>query len=121
MSEEELKPHLNPHSFLTEPVDIFDAVAVPVPPGTKAPPRPPGKERTASELPVTEPFEIFTEQAIPMLPGTKAPPRPPGKERRRPVAQPPADVAALVARIESALQTIQAALAEIKQIQSRAG
>src|SRR5687767_3892174 len=83
MSEEDLRPHLNPHSILTDPVDIFDEVAVPVPPGTKAPPRPPGRERTTSELPVTEPFEVFECQAIPVPPGTKAPPRPPGMERVR--------------------------------------
>ena len=121
MSEEELKPHLNPHSLLTDPVDVFDVVAIPVPPGTKAPPRPPGRERTVSELPVTEPFEIFECQAIPLPPGTKAPPRPPGKERV-PAGDPAAaQIATLVTRIESALQTIHEALAQIKQLQGKAG
>ena len=115
MSEEELKPHLNPYSLLTDPVDVFDAVAIPAPPGTKAPPRPPGRERTASELPVTEPFEIFECQAIPVPPGTKAPPRPPGKERAP--AGDPVQIATLVTRIESALQTIHEALAQIKNLQ----
>lgn len=82
MSEEELKPHLNPDSFLSDPVDVFEAVAEPLPPGTKAPPRPPGKERM-------------------------------------PTAQPQPEIAALVARIESALEVIHAALAEIKRIQNQ--
>ena len=85
MSEEELKPHLNPHSLLTDPVDVFDVVAIPVPPGTKAPPRPPGKER----VPVGDPSA--------------------------------AQIATLVTRIESALQTIHEALAQIKQLQGKAG
>src|SRR5438045_2411346 len=119
MSEEELKPHLNPHSLLTDPVDVFDEVAVPVPPGTKAPPRPPGRERIPGrELPVTEPFEIFDCQAVPLPPGTKAPPRPPGKERTARPAPAADPVAVLITQIESALQTIHAALAEIKQIQN---
>ena len=81
MSEDELRRHSNPDSYLTDPVDVFDAVAEPVPPGTKVPPRPPGKERA-------------------------------------PATQPQPDVAALVARIESALEVIHAALAEIKRMQN---
>ena len=48
--------------------EAMDEVAVPVPPGTPAPPRPPGKERVAT-LPVTEPFEIFTEALTDLEPG----------------------------------------------------
>lgn len=126
MSEEELKPHLNPYTLLTDPVDVFDTVAVPVPPGTKAPPRPPGRERAPGlELPVTEPFEIFECQAIPVPPGTKAPPRPPDKERvvlSQPAAGPAStQIDALVTRIESALQSIQDALAQIKHLHGKAG
>jgi hypothetical protein len=55
MTEDELKPHLNPYSFLSDPLDVFDAVAVPVPPGTKAPPRPPGRERVVPPPAVTPP------------------------------------------------------------------
>jgi hypothetical protein len=32
------------HSFLSPPAEIFDCVAITLPPGTKALPRPPGKE-----------------------------------------------------------------------------
>ena len=81
MSDDELKDHLDPHTFLGAPIDSFEAVAEPLPPGTKAPPRPPGKERP-------------------------------------PAAQPAADMAELVTRIESALGVIHAALAEIKRIQN---
>jgi hypothetical protein len=125
MSEEELRSHSNPDSFLYPPADIFDGVAIPMPPGTKAPPRPPGRERVpGQELPAEGPIEIFECNAIPVPPGTKAPPRPPGKERRPipPVPVPSsAPIDALVLRIESALATIQEALAEIKDLRSRAG
>jgi hypothetical protein len=74
--------HTQPETFLTDEFLIFDVEATPVSPGTKAPPRPPGKERRpGQELPVTEPFEIFECEAIPVPPGTPAPPRPPGRER----------------------------------------
>ncbi len=63
------------------------------------------------------PFDVFECQAIPVPPGTKAEPRPPGKERE-PMDAPSADVPALVMRIESALETIHAALAEIKRLQT---
>lgn len=81
MSDEELKEHLNPHTFLDAPIDFFEAAAEPLPPGTKAPPRPPAKER----------------DSIPQL-------------------QP--EVAALIARIESSLDVIHSAIAEIKRLQN---
>ena len=84
MSDDELKDHLNPHTFLDAPIDAFEAVAEPLPPGTKAPPRPPGKERQTA-------------------------------------VQSDADIAALVTRIESALEVIHAAIAEIKRIQNLPG
>jgi hypothetical protein len=31
---------------VTEPFEIFECEAIPLPPGTPAPPRPPGRERT---------------------------------------------------------------------------
>jgi hypothetical protein len=76
MSEEELKRYLNPHSHLTAPVDAFEDVARPLPPGTLAPPRPPGRERIVPEQPVVEPFDIFECQAVALPPGTMPPPRP---------------------------------------------
>jgi hypothetical protein len=82
VSDETLSQHVNPNSFLSDPVDIFDAVSEPIPPGTKAPPRPPGKERIPSP-------EVD------------------------------ATVAALITRIESALEVIHAALVEIKRLQSQ--
>jgi hypothetical protein len=124
MSEEEIQTHLNPHSFLSPPAEIQDCVAIPLPPGTKAPPRPPGRERVpGQELPAEGPFEIFECNAIPLPPGTKAPPRPPGKERR-PIptdsvpASPPIDE--LVTRIEAALVTLQEALQQLKNLHGRA-
>lgn len=45
MSQDDSVPQGNPNTFLTDPVYTFDCDAVPVPPGTMAPPRPPGKER----------------------------------------------------------------------------
>lgn len=81
MSEEELKGHTNPDSYLSDRFELFECAAVPLPPGTKAPPRPAGRERTEYAPSGTEPFEVFECQAIALPPGTKAPPRPPGKER----------------------------------------
>jgi hypothetical protein len=123
VSEKELKSHSNPHSFLDPPVDFLEAEAIPVPPGTKAPPRPPGRERVpGQELPAEGPFEVFECKAIPLPPGTKAPPRPPGKERLRPAeaapSSPPIDE--LVTRIESALATLQDALEQLKNLRGRA-
>ncbi len=83
MAEETITVNVNPHSYLTDPVEIFTAVSEPVPPGTMAPPRPPGKERLL--MPATEQDQDQT--------------------------------GALVALIEAALQTIHAALAEIKRLQ----
>jgi hypothetical protein len=105
MSEDELKRHSNPDSFLTDPVDVFDAVAEPVPPGTKAPPRPPGKERERAG-------NRSRNEGVNVLPAVE------GQVQPLAPAQPQPEVAALVARIESALETIHTALAEIKRIQS---
>jgi hypothetical protein len=55
--------------------------------------------------------------AIVPPPGTMPPPRPPGNERElTPQTNP--EVAVLVARIESALEVIHAALTEIKRMQN---
>src|SRR5438093_149787 len=118
MSEEELSQHVNPDSLLSGGMEVVDLVSRPVPPGSKAPPRPAGRERVpGSELPITEPFEIIECRAIPVPPGTKAPPRPPGRERTpSPAIQPPVAIDALVGRIETALTTIQDALTQIKQL-----
>ncbi len=123
MPEEELKRHSNPHSFLDPPAHFLEAVAIPLPPGTKAPPRPTGRERVpGQELPAEGPIEIFECNAIPVPPGTKAPARPPGKERVRPAdaapSSPPIDE--LVTRIESALVTLQDALEQLKNLRGRA-
>ena len=123
MSEEEIKVHLNPYSYLIPAAEIQDSVVIPLPPGTKAPPRPPGRERVpGQELPMEGPFEIFECKAIPLPPGTKAPPRPPGKERLRPAdgapASPPIDE--LITRVESALATLQEALQQLKNLRGRA-
>ena len=40
MSEEEIKVHLNSYSYLIPAAEIQDSVVIPLPPGTKAPPRP---------------------------------------------------------------------------------
>ena len=82
MTEDEIRRHSNPNSFLVGGFEVFECEAIPVPPGTPAPPRPPGRDRTVWN-PVTEPFEVFDCEAIPMPPGTPAPPRPPGRERVR--------------------------------------
>jgi hypothetical protein len=87
MADSDPPVNLNPYTFLTDPLDIFESAAVPVPPGTKAPPRPRGSE----QFPVAG------------------------------LAQESGQVEVLVARIETALQTIHAALAEIKRIQNKAG
>lgn len=128
MSEEELKPHLNPHSLLTDPVDVFDVVAIPLPPGTKAPPRPQGKERKpGQEWPVTEPFETFECQAIPLPPGTPAPPRPPGRERSQvfrvavPETNPAAEVVAeLLRRVQGVVDTLAADPAGLESLRQAA-
>jgi hypothetical protein len=112
-----LARHVNPNSLLTDPFDTFESVSESLPPGTKAETYPAGRERvTGQELPVTEPFEVFESESEFVPPGTKAEPRPPGKERE-PMDAPPADVPALVARIEAAMETIAVALAEIKRLQ----
>jgi hypothetical protein len=72
--EHDVRRHSNPDTFLNAPIDSFEAAAEPLPPGTKAEPRPLNQERP--------------------------------------------EVAALVAKIESALETIHSALAEIKRIQN---
>jgi hypothetical protein len=66
---------------------------------------------------LTDPVDTFEDVAEPVPPGTKATPRPPGKERI-PSSPDEPTVAALVARIESALAVIHAALAEIKRLQN---
>ena len=119
----------NPYRFGVEGVYFFDGAVVVPPPGTMAPPRPPGMERVPlppGTVRGWEYVEVGGEAAILPPPGTMAPPRPPGMERRlRPpvgpsatAAQPEPDVPTLVARIESALETIHAALAEIKRLQA---
>ena len=80
-SEYDVRRYSNPDTFLDAPMDAFECVSEPIPPGTKAPPRPPGKEREPADMP-------------------------------------PADVPALVARIEAAMETIAVSLAEIKRLQA---
>jgi hypothetical protein len=82
MPEDPFTRHTQAESFLTDEVNIFECEAIPLPPGTKAPPRPPGRGRVAGrELPAIDPFEVFECEAIPLPPGTPAPPRSPGLER----------------------------------------
>ena len=82
----------NPYRFGAEDVWFFDGGAVVPPPGTMAPPRPPGMERR-----LRPPVEPSATAAQP---------------------QPQSDVPVLVARIEAAMETIHAALAEIKRLQT---
>jgi hypothetical protein len=74
----------------------------------------------------------FDDRAIPLSPGQDEPARATRSANEGvrmiatfedPAGAPaaPTQVAALISRIESALQTIHAALVEIKQIQSKAG
>lgn len=123
MSEEEVREYSNPHTYLSEEVAFLECKSIPIPPGTKAPPLPPGRERVpGQELPPTGPFEVFECKGVPVPPGTKAPPRPPGKERIRSAdvapSTPPIDE--LVTRIESALATLQDALQQLKNLRGRA-
>jgi hypothetical protein len=112
-----------------EYVYFCEGEAVIPPPGTMAPPRPPGMERVSlapGEARGWEYVEVGGEEAIIPPLGTMPPPRPPGMERRlRPpseqsatVSQPQPEVTELVSRIESALEVIHMALAEIKRIQN---
>ncbi|MCI0699837.1 MAG: hypothetical protein L0241_01960 [Planctomycetia bacterium] len=112
----------NPQIIGVEPVYFFDGTAIVPPVGTMPPPRPAGMERKPlppGTIPGWEFVELDGAAVIPP-PGTKPPPRPPGKERRV-SSQDAGQVAVLITLIESALETIHAALAEIKQIQSKAG
>jgi len=78
MSEKVREELLNPETYFVGDITIIDMVAAPVPPGTKAPPRPYGRERMPwTELPIVEPFVIFESQPIAIPPGTTAPPRKP--------------------------------------------
>ena len=77
----ELHELLNPHSYVIGGVTVIDAVAVPLPPGTMAPPRPPGRERVpGAELPMEEPIVIVSSESVPIPPGTIAPPRKPSPD-----------------------------------------
>lgn len=116
-----------PHRIGAEDVFFFDAAAVVPPLGTTPPLRPPGRERqpvSPGAAREWEFIEIGGEEAVVPPPGTLPPPRPPGQERQRhapaerPAAPTPVEVPALVARIEEALTTIHAALAEIKRLQA---
>jgi hypothetical protein len=85
-----------------------------------APPRAPEKE--SAPLPPSgmrgwEHGGVGGEEAFVAPPGPATATRPPG-ERSAPLAQPQPELTELVARIESALETIHAALAEIKRIQN---
>jgi hypothetical protein len=130
MSDEELNRRPNPLSFLTGPTEPFDAVAIPITP----PPRPFRRPSVPPEPPPAEALEALDYGAIP-LPSDEPEPL---AEPARPedAAPPPAvggaalpldplrallELAALVARIESAVGVIHAALAEIKRLQSPPG
>src|SRR5207302_7822009 len=98
-----------------EYVYFCDGAAIVPPPGTMAPHRPPGMERVPLPPGTTrgwEYAEVGGDAALIPPPGTMAPPRPPGMERQlrqsATATQPQPEVAALVARIESALETIHA-------------
>jgi len=117
MPEDPYARYTQPETFLADEFVIFDTVAIPLPPGTPAPPRPPRRERVAGrEWPVTEPFEVFECRAIPLPPGTPAPPRPAGRERgllfrlavpgTDPVAA--AVVADLLRRVQSVIDELDA-------------
>lgn len=74
MTEAELNASLNPDSSFIGGINIFDEVAKPVPPGTMAPPRPPGRERVPSPFPLaTRPVTIFECQASQITPDTSEP------------------------------------------------
>lgn len=45
MPDDPYAEHTQPETFFAGELHVFDEVAVPAPPGTMAPPRPPGKER----------------------------------------------------------------------------
>jgi hypothetical protein len=117
MSDEELNRRTNPRSFLTGPVEPFDAVTIPVTP-------PPARRPRAVELPTPEELEAIEYGAIPVAPETPAPRLGAGGAPEGPESLPLSplrtqlELAALVTRIESALGVIHAALAEIKRLQN---
>ena len=45
MADDPYAKHTQPETFLSDEFYVFDAPAIPLPPGTPAPPRPPGRER----------------------------------------------------------------------------
>ncbi|HET6575755.1 MAG TPA: hypothetical protein VFG68_19295 [Fimbriiglobus sp.] len=60
--------HMNPETFNTDPVYIFDLEFVPCPPGTPAAPRPPDRPRVAPDPdePLPEPIlYIFEDRPQP--------------------------------------------------------
>jgi hypothetical protein len=60
---DDLSSHANPQTRGTVPVQLFEAGACPVPPGTKATPRPPGRPRqlpTGSSSPTA--FQQFVSE-----------------------------------------------------------
>src|SRR5438067_930510 len=62
---------LQPDTLQTEPAQIFDTPAQPIPPGTKARPRPIGWPRVIPQLGETT-LATFDEVAVPVPPGTRA-------------------------------------------------
>jgi len=121
----DVPPHReNPETTGVEPGYFFGGTVIVPNTGTTAPPRPPEMERRPLPSGMVREWEYveFEGTAVLPPPGTMAPPRPPGKARvpATPTSQ-PEQIQLLVSRIEAALQTIHAALAEIKQLQNKAG
>jgi hypothetical protein len=125
MSDEELNRRTNPRSFLTGPIEPFDAVSIAVtPPPVRRP-------KAMAELPTPEELEAIEYGAIPVASEEPAPhgrtglvqggaePFPAiGATQPLTPLRAQLELAALVTRIESALGVIHAALAEIKRLQN---
>lgn len=78
-----------------EPIllEFVDSMGVPLPPGTKAVPRPPDRPRLTgpTTLSAHATFQSFEDKGVELPPGTPAQPRPPGQSplRSADAGQPP--------------------------------
>jgi hypothetical protein len=75
------------------------------------------RQRSNPDADLSDPVDLFDAVTELVSPGIKAPVRPVEIDLA-PTVQSQPEIEALVARIESALEVIHAALAEIKRIQS---
>lgn len=109
----------NPDTTSVEPHFSFDGEAVLAPPGTKAPPRPPGMER--KPWPSDQQFgwecHEFDGEAVPAPPGTKAPPRPPGLERKPRHPEPASGTPEQ--QLDGIICQLEALLAHVKSLRGR--